>query len=652
MPVYNAEKFLHEAIASILSQTFQDFEFLIINDGSTDSSERIILSFSDARIRYVKHSVNAGLIATLNEGIGLATGKFFGRMDADDVSLDNRFQKQMEIFQLHPDAALVCSVVEQIDSKGNSRGFWKDDVDNIFPEQIRKTLAKANCIAHPSVMIRCELAKKYLYSSYQKASEDWDLWMRMVSDGKKIHKINIPLVKYRLHTGSSTIVFNRKYGPEKKVIVVKRKFLLNRIKRFRFGLFEWKVVYSLLRSFARNWKINLLPRYAREAKYILTISPVKAARQFSMLKQKIKTSVNRPAIFYFFPYTHVGGAEKIHAAITETTNDQDQCIFFTGFSANKKFLDRFVPNGEVLNIPHAANHPFFSKRTAVCIANFVNQSGAIQLFGCNSKLYYDLVPFLSSGIRCFDLKHDFGFEDTSKEKEWLPQFLFMKKRIYISQRALDEMKKFYDENFVDEEFNERLRLITNFTDVPLSFKEKNFDEVISVLYVGRGSAEKRVDMVCSIAKHFFETDKKIHFTIVGDVESSIDMHKYPFLSFTGEITNQNQLNAFYSAAHFLLITSDREGFPLVVMEAMAHGVVPVCTPAGDIPVYIRNDKTGFVTSSIERNVAMSEMIKIISDLVLDKDRFNIVSKNSYSTARENFSKEKFTSEYRKLFGLD
>ena len=99
MAVYNGEKYLLEAIESILNQTYTNFEFLIINDGSTDSTEEIILSYSDQRIRYIKNEQNLKLIASLNKGLDLAKGKYIARMDADDISLPDRLEKQVNFLE-------------------------------------------------------------------------------------------------------------------------------------------------------------------------------------------------------------------------------------------------------------------------------------------------------------------------------------------------------------------------------------------------------------------------------------------------------------------------------------------------------------------------------------------------------------------------
>src|SRR5688500_8514963 len=103
MPVYNAEAYVSEAIQSILQQTYKNFEFLIINDGSTDNSEKLINTFSDSRIRYIRNSENIKLVATLNKGIDLSVGKYLVRMDADDISLPERLQKQVDFMETHPE---------------------------------------------------------------------------------------------------------------------------------------------------------------------------------------------------------------------------------------------------------------------------------------------------------------------------------------------------------------------------------------------------------------------------------------------------------------------------------------------------------------------------------------------------------------------
>ena len=147
LPVFNGALFLHQAIESILSQSFDNFELLIINDGSSDDSEKIIHSYSDHRINYVNNGQNIGLVATLNKGINLARGKYIARMDADDISIANRLKEQKEYLDQHSEVSFVASTINRIDQNGDIKGVWSLDQKTITIDSIRKTLIFKNCNA-------------------------------------------------------------------------------------------------------------------------------------------------------------------------------------------------------------------------------------------------------------------------------------------------------------------------------------------------------------------------------------------------------------------------------------------------------------------------------------------------------------------------
>jgi len=202
MSVYNGEKYLRQAIDSILTQTFLDFEFLIINDGSTDKSLEIIESYNDARIRLIDNGKNIGLIASLNKGIAAARGKYIARMDADDISLPSRLEEQYNFLEANTDIALCGSWAEIIDERGDVCGqYTYPPLDN---RAIKKLLFWHNPFIHPTVMIRrdvfCEISP---YRASFKYIEDYELWSRVLSKfaGANIDKF---LIKYRRHSGSIT----------------------------------------------------------------------------------------------------------------------------------------------------------------------------------------------------------------------------------------------------------------------------------------------------------------------------------------------------------------------------------------------------------------------------------------------------------------
>ena len=203
MPVYNGEKFLNEAINSILTQTFTDYELIIINDGSTDNTEKIVLSYDDSRIIYVKNEYNLKLIKTLNKGVELAKGKYIARMDADDISLPIRFEKQVEIFNSYTGIDIVNINSYSLSEEGRYFRRQKSAVTLGF-EAIKYLIPLQNFICHPGVVVKSELLKNYKYIDdlSKEHIEDFDLWNRMLKDGCICYTIDECLIYYRNNIAS------------------------------------------------------------------------------------------------------------------------------------------------------------------------------------------------------------------------------------------------------------------------------------------------------------------------------------------------------------------------------------------------------------------------------------------------------------------
>lgn len=202
MSVYNGEKYLREAVESVLNQSFKDFEFIIINDGSSDKSLEILKEFQqkDERIKLVSRE-NKGLIYSLNEGVKMAQGEYIARMDVDDVSVPNRLEKQLKYAQDN-DLAMCGTWAEGIDSLGNKVKNMDYPPTNI--SYIRKDIFLHNPFIHPSVMFRKDIFEKVGgYKDFYKYIEDYELWTRIVF---KYKTGNIPevLLKYRLHEDQIT----------------------------------------------------------------------------------------------------------------------------------------------------------------------------------------------------------------------------------------------------------------------------------------------------------------------------------------------------------------------------------------------------------------------------------------------------------------
>lgn len=195
LPVYNGEKYLAEAIDSILMQTFKDFELIMIDDGSTDSSQSILREYEarDARIRVLLHE-NQGLATTLNNSIDIARGTWVARMDQDDISELCRFDRQLKWLE-KTGADIAGSWVQRFGTL-DKRVIKLSQTD----EAIKMAMLFSSPFAHPSVMMRTELVSKLRYDSAFEKAEDYDLWVRAAESEWKMTNVPEVLLFYRVHS--------------------------------------------------------------------------------------------------------------------------------------------------------------------------------------------------------------------------------------------------------------------------------------------------------------------------------------------------------------------------------------------------------------------------------------------------------------------
>ncbi|WP_313386164.1 glycosyltransferase [Chishuiella sp.] len=198
MSVYNAELYIKEAIDSILNQTFRDFEFIIIEDCSTDNSLKILENYAsiDNRICIVKKEKNQGakgFINNLNLGIKNAKGKYIARMDADDISSLDRFQKQVDYLENNSSIFMVGSIVSLINANDELIGMMETpEIDS----EIKNRMINHISMFHPVILFRSE--KNIFYREKMYGCEDYDLYLRLMNEGKNFYNFQEPLLKYRI----------------------------------------------------------------------------------------------------------------------------------------------------------------------------------------------------------------------------------------------------------------------------------------------------------------------------------------------------------------------------------------------------------------------------------------------------------------------
>ena len=195
LAVHNGEQHLARAVESILKQTFDDLELIIINDCSTDKTAEIINSFNDDRIRILENKSNLGLASSLNRGWGAARGKYIARMDADDISMPKRLEYQVKFMEKNPDVTICGTRVKTVGFHGGE--VWHFPLEH---EHIRAHFLFHNAMSHPSVLIRRDdlAAEEMIYEEGRQRVEDYELWVRL-SRKFRLHNLEKILLLYRVY---------------------------------------------------------------------------------------------------------------------------------------------------------------------------------------------------------------------------------------------------------------------------------------------------------------------------------------------------------------------------------------------------------------------------------------------------------------------
>lgn len=245
MSVYNGEEFLKDSILSVLNQTYKDFEFIIVNDGSTDNSLEIIedLQKSDGRIRIINNNQNLGLTKSLNLGLLESKGEYIARLDAGDISLPERIEKQADFLDNNKDIGLVGTWMYIINAKGDIINEIKYPTED---KKIRKALINYNPFAHSSIMLRRSILPKIdIYNEEYKYAQDYKLYIDLYHY-TEFANISMTLVEYRKSSNSIT---SRK---NKKQMSFANKARINAIKLGYYS--KWNYIYVV-----KYYLISLIP---------------------------------------------------------------------------------------------------------------------------------------------------------------------------------------------------------------------------------------------------------------------------------------------------------------------------------------------------------------------------------------------------------
>jgi L-malate glycosyltransferase len=362
--------------------------------------------------------------------------------------------------------------------------------------------------------------------------------------------------------------------------------------------------------------------------------------------------IKKSEFVFFFPYYHTGGAERVHISILEALKNKKNTVIFTHGSATKSLYKEFEKNAQIIEL-----NPILNKKNNRIdeslqnkIVKKINSSKTIKaVFGCNTKYYYKIIARLDPKIKKIDLFHAFEKND-SRVDDIIASVSIISHRIVINQRAKDTILKYYQLHGVSNSETNKIRIIQNGINLPETVLKNKDDTNIKIGFVGRWSPEKRPELFLKIAQNIKSILPNISFIMAGTgMKSNLELIMQYGVGFIGEITNEKELISLYESLHFVVLTSEYEGFPMVFMESMCYGVIPVTTNVGGISEHVTHLENGILINETQDDKIVSVACQEILGLLANSESKKTMAQSCYNYAFEHFGNKNFENEYQKLF---
>ena len=357
-------------------------------------------------------------------------------------------------------------------------------------------------------------------------------------------------------------------------------------------------------------------------------------------------------LFFFFPFYHIGGAEKVHAQIAAAMRNRKSVIFFTRKSSNAFFLEDFKSSGHrIIDISAFTDNKWKYWNNLVyrgIISSYINQQQKKKVvFNGQSNFGYKVSRWINKDIPQVELIHSLSSFSYIR----IPFLPFYRETVMISRNRINDHLELYQRFGIPESFRQKIKYIINGIPLPENIPVKTFPGAnMNLLYAGRDTKEKRVHLVREIGKACVQKGLPFSITYMGDVSGVIPDQGKEKARFYGNVSDTALINNIYREADVLLITSSEEGFPMVVMEAMARGCIILATPVGDIPVHVQQGINGFLFSQIkDEQKIIEEAVIMVQKLLSDPSLCSTISANNIKYAKEHFGLAIFEKNYQQLF---
>lgn len=356
-------------------------------------------------------------------------------------------------------------------------------------------------------------------------------------------------------------------------------------------------------------------------------------------------------ILFIFPFYHTGGAEKVHSLIAQTFKDRNCLILFTRKSQDDRYLNAFKASGhQIIDISTYTDNKFMYWNNLIyrgIVSALVNtQTNLPIVFNGQSNFGYKLSPWINKKIEQIELLHAFC------SFSWIriPFLHYFSNTIMISRFAIEEHRQQYIQLGIPDVAFKRISHVTNGIRLPKTLiRNQRVGSALKILYVGRATEEKRVNLLATIAKQIATENSTIQFSMVGDLQKTIDPSLHHYIHFYGPVYDENELFNIYLEHDVLMMASSQEGFPISIMESMAAGCVIISTPVGDIPYHVKQGVNGYLFSSIEDEATIiKEAVSYVQQIQDDSDLQFQMSKVNQEYAQKEFELSIFESRYKAL----